>query len=169
MNCGNCGHACNLPEATSKCVTSSCAIKTCNSGFSDCNATASDGCECGDPGDAHHGCCTTGINAGKCEGSHSDGLGDTFWDCYPHGTYNQTVATDAALAYNKNGTPAPGNCSRNGTLEQVVCMTKGNDCVCFTYADNGGGAYVGLARKTSQPSACTCAFGGHDAMDISWD
>jgi hypothetical protein len=170
MNCGSCGHACNLPSATATCSGSSCAIKSCNAGASDCNGMASDGCECANPGDANHGCCPSGVNAGKCEGAHSDGMGDNFWDCWSHGTFNQNVATDAALAYNPKGTPSPANCMRNGTTEQLVCMSKGNDCVCFTYADNSGtSAYVGLARKTSQPAACTCAFGGGDKMDIVWN
>ena len=45
-NCGSCGTACSLANATATCSTGSCRISTCNTGFGDCNGVASDGCEC---------------------------------------------------------------------------------------------------------------------------
>jgi hypothetical protein len=44
-HCGACGVACKLPNATSTCVSGSCAIAECAQGFRDCNATPADGCE----------------------------------------------------------------------------------------------------------------------------
>jgi hypothetical protein len=44
-NCGMCGNACMLANATSDCVSSSCVIASCAMGFDDCNSMDSDGCE----------------------------------------------------------------------------------------------------------------------------
>jgi hypothetical protein len=43
-NCGGCGDACDGTNGTPKCLNGSCAI-TCDSGFGNCNAAVSDGCE----------------------------------------------------------------------------------------------------------------------------
>jgi len=44
-NCGACGLVCNLPNAIETCVGGSCAISSCNPGFSNCNGSTADGCE----------------------------------------------------------------------------------------------------------------------------
>ncbi|HEY8431592.1 MAG TPA: hypothetical protein VIL20_24600, partial [Sandaracinaceae bacterium] len=44
-DCGACGRTCSLPNATATCTAGSCAIESCDAGFGDCNADASDGCE----------------------------------------------------------------------------------------------------------------------------
>ncbi len=44
-NCGACGHACVLPHASATCTASTCAIASCTTGFSDCDATPDNGCE----------------------------------------------------------------------------------------------------------------------------
>src|SRR5262249_34956239 len=44
-NCGACGNVCRTPaNATAVCNSGSCGY-VCNSGFADCNGSASDGCE----------------------------------------------------------------------------------------------------------------------------
>jgi hypothetical protein len=44
-NCGGCGVACALPNATSSCATGTCAVVTCAAGFGDCDGNAANGCE----------------------------------------------------------------------------------------------------------------------------
>ncbi|MEI8255059.1 MAG: hypothetical protein WCJ30_05240, partial [Deltaproteobacteria bacterium] len=44
-NCGACGHACLVPNATAECLAGACGIGACNTGFRDCNGIAADGCE----------------------------------------------------------------------------------------------------------------------------
>ena len=44
-NCGMCGNACMLANATPSCVASRCEIATCDMGFDDCNSMPGDGCE----------------------------------------------------------------------------------------------------------------------------
>jgi hypothetical protein len=44
-DCGACGVACTLPNATTSCSTGACGIASCNAGFDDCNKIVGDGCE----------------------------------------------------------------------------------------------------------------------------
>jgi hypothetical protein len=47
MNCGFCGHVCQLPHvAMNACVNGTCTIGTCAMGFYDVNMAPTDGCEC---------------------------------------------------------------------------------------------------------------------------
>ncbi len=87
MNCGACGNACSLPNATSRCASSACAVSTCNAGFGDCDMMAANGCEtdtraslsnCGACGAA----CNPMNGSGACVGGRcaitacNDGFGD---------------------------------------------------------------------------------------------
>ncbi len=45
LNCGRCGNACALSNASEKCVASACEIDACETGYGDCNGRAADGCE----------------------------------------------------------------------------------------------------------------------------
>ena len=44
-NCGTCGSACNLANATESCSTGSCVLGTCSAGYGNCDGAASNGCE----------------------------------------------------------------------------------------------------------------------------
>lgn len=44
-NCGACGKVCSLPNATSNCTNSSCAVASCNANFGNCDGVAANGCE----------------------------------------------------------------------------------------------------------------------------
>nr|MDQ3037149.1 FG-GAP-like repeat-containing protein [Myxococcota bacterium] len=44
-DCGACGAACTLPNATEVCTASLCQVDSCDAGFDDCNAARIDGCE----------------------------------------------------------------------------------------------------------------------------
>jgi hypothetical protein len=44
-NCGMCGKQCSTNHATETCTAGLCAIVTCQSGWADCDKSASDGCE----------------------------------------------------------------------------------------------------------------------------
>lgn len=44
-HCGACGTACSLPNATATCSASQCAVSTCNTGYSNCDARSANGCE----------------------------------------------------------------------------------------------------------------------------
>jgi Cys-rich repeat protein len=44
-NCGACGNACRLPNATAACSMGRCTIGMCNPNYADCDGVASNGCE----------------------------------------------------------------------------------------------------------------------------
>ncbi len=44
-NCGGCGQSCAPARATGLCAAGTCSIRSCSTGFADCNALAADGCE----------------------------------------------------------------------------------------------------------------------------
>jgi len=44
-NCGGCGMACTLPNASEICTSGMCEIQTCEPGFADCDGSPTDGCE----------------------------------------------------------------------------------------------------------------------------
>jgi hypothetical protein len=94
-NCGQCSAVCALPNATSTCAASKCAVVACQAGFGDCNAQPDDGCEtslgtdignCGACGAgcvlanatskcSSGSCAVTACNAGfaDCNGAAADG------------------------------------------------------------------------------------------------
>lgn len=72
-NCGACGNACSIPNATAACVRSTCGFVSCNPGWGDCDGTLADGCEtdfltsanhCGACGNA----CTAANGTASCTG-----------------------------------------------------------------------------------------------------
>ncbi|MBU6162518.1 MAG: hypothetical protein KGO50_15480, partial [Myxococcales bacterium] len=44
-HCGSCGRVCNLPNAISDCLLSTCTIADCRAGYEDCDGVAANGCE----------------------------------------------------------------------------------------------------------------------------
>jgi len=82
-DCGGCGVPCSRANATATCGTGSCAISSCNSGYSSCDAIDSNGCE------VSHGTapnsCASGTYVGQYDGDTSCGFicgGNTQWDIF---------------------------------------------------------------------------------------
>ena len=44
-DCGSCGTACSVANATATCATGMCRVEMCDAGFGDCNTNPADGCE----------------------------------------------------------------------------------------------------------------------------
>jgi hypothetical protein len=57
-NCGACGVLCSIPNGTGGCVSGSCSIASCQSGWGNCNLSVADGCETYIAGDT--------MNCGAC-------------------------------------------------------------------------------------------------------
>jgi hypothetical protein len=155
-HCGACGApACSLAHATPDCPAGSCTIKTCNANYFDCNAKASDGCECPgtDLGGTAGGCCT----GGKCQTTHITGFGTSFYDCET--TFSEQLARDAAKAA---GFAAPfgNNCGpMNG--EQVICGQSSTTCICWVWADSASNNNAtGRARQNTNNNTCYCPNSG---------
>lgn len=84
-NCGQVGNDVthSLPHATAGCSQGQPYIVACDLGWHDLDGMTADGCETTNPG------CSPSY-------THSTGLGQTFVDCEPLGTYSLSLALEAA-------------------------------------------------------------------------
>lgn len=75
---------------------------------------------------------------------HSNGVGQTWQDCAPLGTYDGSEAMAACAA--SGGSCQPANCAGGALL--AICAPSGSDCTCWTFYGPGAGhvrAGVGCA------------------------
>lgn len=139
VNCGTCGHACSLANATTGCAAGACSIASCNAGYGDCNHDPSDGCEAALNTSAICGACgmvcTTGMHcaSGTCVTSCPSGT----TSCTASGVCADTVRD-------------PTNCGACGTAcplaanALVTCSSGACGYTCSTgYADCDGVASNG--------------------------
>ena len=165
-SCGACNAACNTTTGAASCNGTTCSYQ-CNSGRKDCNAgnaPDTDGCECATPV-----CCGTG-----CGTTHSNGVGQSFYDCNAQGSHNQAQAQAACTAYTGNAgacTPSTvsccsglkiGNlCLGTTTTGSSVCGSTGGNCNCWQYSGPNAG------KVESEGSSCNASCGGNG--DPSWN
>ncbi len=127
---------------------------TCNPGFSSCNASNADGCECATPAccpgltcqNQHVACMLAGNPSSPC----ADGTGKYYYDCVALGTINSAQATKACAAVTGNASACSlGSCPGQNL---VVCSFDGiGNCVCWEYS----GPTVGRMYKSNNAS-CFC-------------
>jgi hypothetical protein len=104
-------------------------------------------------------------NACGCPGCvvHSNGVGDTFQDCVPSGTYNAMQALEACAAFTGSSAdcmtescPSGGGGPGPGTIPgQAVCGTRASVCDCWAFA----GAETGVVQS-SNGKCKPCGNGG---------
>jgi len=142
-NCGGCGNVCKPTGATADtCLGLSCSY-TCSANHSDCNADVApdtDGCECATPG-----CC-----GNSCQTAHTNGVGQTYYDCNPVSTFTLVTATEACTAFAPTVGGTAANCSSGwtcpGDKSSYVCYGTGSGanlaCVdyCWAFATGEAGA-----------------------------
>jgi hypothetical protein len=128
-NCGSCGKACNLANATPTCVASSCAVGSCNTGFANCDGAAANGCEVNTTSDVNNcgGCakpCAPAHATGACSassctvGSCSAG----FADC-------DGVATNGCEVNTASGDPNNcGGCRKACSLANATAGCSASAC-----------------------------------------
>jgi hypothetical protein len=104
-NCGACGVSCNAANSVDAgCGPTGCTY-ACAPGFANCNTTSpssnTGGCACSTPA-----CCAaSGATPGgggpgyACETTHSTGVGQSFYDCFPLETYSEAEAMAACARY----------------------------------------------------------------------
>jgi hypothetical protein len=150
-SCGACGRSCDATHAVDAgCSGGACTYQACAAGWSDCDQSPpnSNGCECQTPS-----CCS----GGTCQTAHSNGVGQTFYDCQPTGTYTESQAKAACLAFTGSSTqcqatPVGVFCSSRG-----ICSNGAATCWCWTYSGTGAGT---VEKQTGLcPSACPSASG----------
>ena len=116
---------------------------------SNCSMTAPDllGCECATPG-----CCA----GNSCQTTHSNGVGQSFYDCLPLDTFNQTQALAACTAFTGNQAQCTGaGCLApdGGPSGNVVCSSASpTDCVCWQYDAPFAGRYY----NSGMPGNANC-------------
>lgn len=140
-NCGFCGDACNLANATATCSAGMCTIQACNGGFDDCDGMDANGCEA----DLQ----SSVLTCGSCNNACPNG---------PNGT---TVCNSGQCAI--NCTSGFGNCDNdvatgcetdiNGSLAHCgMCNQACNPA-------NGTGACM---AGSCQVASCTAPFANCD-------
>ena len=176
-NCGACGTACSLPNATATCGSGRCAIASCNAGFADCNGNPADGCEVAlgtDPSNC-------GACGSRCAPSNGTGV------C---SAGRCTVVACATGFADCNGAASDG-CEVNLTGDASNCGACGSRCAlsnassacssgrCAVTACNAGyancngnpadGCEVNTAGDASNCGACgnACSLSGASSVGCS--
>ena len=138
-----CTVTCDDANATSSTCTGGACAYTCAPGWDDCNAEAgsnTDGCECATPM-----CCGS-----SCAATHSDGVGDTFYNCNAVGAPTQSAALAACAAYTGDPSACSGSWTCNGVSTVSVCYQL-SDGGCGDYCWNYSGADNGVVTDCSCP------------------
>jgi hypothetical protein len=161
-NCGGCGVACALPNASASCSTGTCTLTQCNAGFYDCDGNPANGCEampcvngshCSSGAGCTSGVCTNGFcappacNDGIKNGSETsvDCGGGTCAPC----TNGQACAVGSDCI--------SGVCS--GGICQAPTCTDGVKNGTETAADCGGGACPTCANGQACAVGSDCQSG----------
>lgn len=159
QNCSQCGAVCDQTNASQTACNGTTCLYTCKMGFSNCANAAPDlnGCECATPS-----CC-----GAQCATTHTNGIGQSFYDCVAKKTYDLAQANEACTAYTSNQNLClQYNCVVDGGgQDSLVCGTTANICSCWTYSgtiDDGGA--IGHVHKSPNAS-CYCP----GPNDPSWD
>ena len=192
-NCGSCGTACSLSNATPTCSTGTCAISTCNAGWGDCDGNPANGCEtqlnsvlnctmCGvtcmlaNAGTtcAAGSCMISGCSPGygNCDGLTANGCETsltTLTNCAVCGTACSLAHATATCG---SGSCAIASCSAGwGNCDGVAS----NGCeTALNTLSNCGGCGVGCSRAGATAtcasgscaiSSCNALLGNCDAID----
>jgi hypothetical protein len=145
-NCHACGAACDTVHSTgAACGASGCSYQGCAAGWSMCSAAAPNygGCACNTPS-----CCGT-----SCQTIHSNGLGNSFYDCARLGTVDaSTQAFEACSASKDASAQCSGGWTCSGSTTQFVCdapstASKATCARCWAYA----GPQTGTVQDCSCP------------------
>jgi hypothetical protein len=125
-DCGACGTACSLPNASATCDTGTCEVDTCDDGFEDCNGDRTDGCEidtetdprnCGACGTTCAGACTPGgcVLETSCDGLDDNG----------NGVIDEGTICPCPVAHRMGHTYMFCNSSVNWTTARDRCVGRG--------------------------------------------
>lgn len=131
-NCSSCGNVCAAPFATTTCVSGTCTIVACASGFDNCDGNFANGCE------LQHSLavntCATATNLGSMCGDTSCG---TF--CSGGGSIiGPVVSGNRSVWYRFRATECSSGCS--GSLQHAVqlIVPPGINYDLFVYTSCGG-------------------------------
>jgi len=152
QNCTACGAACDtLHSNNASCNGTTCLYQSCKMGWSNCDMSPPDldGCECNTPS-----CCN-----GKCQTTHTNGIGQNYYDCVAQNTYNLVQGVEACAAYTGNQNACSMYTCQN-PKDSLVCGSLNMKCACWDYNGvSSGHAYL------SNNNTCYCP----GSMDPTWN
>ena len=185
-DCGSCGVACNLPNASASCATGTCLLDTCDPLFGDCDGLNSNGCEtplntptdCGGCGvtcdfpHASESCASGTCTMGTCDPgwANCDGIAENGCET-PINTLTNCGGCGIACDL-----PNAGESCASGTCELVTCNSgfancdgvTSNGCETPTHTlTNCGGCGISCSRAnaTATCESGTCAI---DSCNAGW-
>jgi hypothetical protein len=175
-NCTACGSSCDTTYSTGAActgITGKCTYTGCVTTpvpHINCDTTGLDtnGCEC--VGNASLGCCGVGtVTTAPCQMTHSNGNGQSYYDCVPQNTDDQTEATRACEAWG-----GVGNCSAlfcgGAAATNVMCNAAGaKNCVCWAFASTGSPATVKGHLKVGVGTGLSHCLCPQATTDPTWN
>lgn len=165
-NCGGCGVGCSRPNGTVSCSTGSCTLTGCNSGYSNCDSNATNGCELGHGTTV--GSCGAGTSAGTYDGDRSCGFicgGNTGWDTFYTGTGTRDAWFRARVREDSD-------CSTDIEHRVRLTVPAGIDYDLRVYRGSGCGTLVGTSTvrgTTGHSETVTVREGESTGSDDSFD
>ncbi|MHC4837007.1 MAG: MopE-related protein [Planctomycetota bacterium] len=147
LNCGGCGQACDLANASEICVSGGCRIGDCDGGFGDADGLPGNGCECAERNGGVEAC--NGFDD-DCDGNTDEGVRNACGACGPV----------PAEVCNEDDDDCDGNTDEgfNTQTDPLNCGGCGQACeldnatpICVS-----GGCRIG---------ACDDGFGDADELD----
>ena len=140
-NCGACGRACSVPNASPSCTNGVCGIGMCAPGYADCNGDPADGCEVNTGTSADHcgacgarcivpngsAACAAGVcRVGNCNTGFADCNGRVTDGCETPVNFD---ADNCGRCGNVCPTPSAGSrVCRAGTCVIGSCQSGTEDC-----------------------------------------
>ncbi len=164
MNCGTCGHVCNLANASSSCAVGQCKIVACGMNFRDCNNSAGDGCEVAIATDPNNcgGCglscsgnnvllrsCGGGVCNGMCTAGFADCNGNKLGDGCEISTATDANNCGGCGAVCSNSNMATRTCG--GGACNGACAAGFTDCNNNKLAD---GCEISTASDANNCGGC---------------
>lgn len=152
-DCSMCGAKCDGTNASSTTCNGVACVYQCKAGFSDCADAAPDlnGCECATPA-----CCGS-----SCQTTHSNGIGQSYYNCVDAGTYTQAQALKACTAYTSDQFACqPAGCVGDAGDLMVCGPPDAGSCACWTYT----GLDTGHVYKSGS-NTCFCP----STNDLGWN
>jgi hypothetical protein len=102
-------------------------------------------------------CATPGCCGAACQTVHTDGVGQSYFDCNPLATYTEMAAFSACAAYalsvGSNAANCTGPLTCRGSSAPTVCFTTSSG-VCATYCWQYTGVYADGGPGTVWDCAC---------------
>jgi hypothetical protein len=163
-NCGACGWACNLANATPKCENGACWVSSCDEGYFDVNRDPSDGCE--------YPCALEDTNENRDDGTCGDGIDNDCdgrideedrdcSDCVPE--YCDTADNDCDDLVDEDFDlrSDPNHCGNCTTVcpdyprAQGICVMGSCDINCQPGFSNLDGIILNGCEATCEPTADT--------------